>query len=116
MENLSNNITGVVIDNDNIVITYDNAVTETLPRTYETYKRMYDTWMLGEPVFISDKFKPTLNLLVLINSDTKYVEKINIFFVESNVENVKKFFIYMRGRKEYLAVEKLKWTKIKEDI
>uniref|UniRef100_A0A6C0J517 Uncharacterized protein n=1 Tax=viral metagenome TaxID=1070528 RepID=A0A6C0J517_9ZZZZ len=110
MENLSNTITDIVIDNDNIVITYDNAVTETLPRAYETYKAMYDMWMVNEPVFISDKFKPTLNLLILINSDIKYVDKLNVFFVENNVENVKKFFIYMRGRKEYLAKEKLKWT------
>jgi hypothetical protein len=116
MENLSNTITDVVIDNDNIVITYDNAAIETLPRTYETYKAMYNIWMVNEPVFISDKFKPTLNLLVLINSDRKHVDKLNIFFVENNVENVKKFFIYMRGRKEYLAAEKLKWTKIKSDV
>jgi len=56
MENLSNTITDIVIDNDNMVITYDNAVTETLPRAYETYKAMYDMWMVNEPVFISDKF------------------------------------------------------------
>jgi hypothetical protein len=109
MENLSNTITDLVIDNGNIVFTYDNTATEILPITYDTYKRIYDTWIANEPVFISDKFKTILNLLVLINTDRKHEDKLNTFFIESNAENVKKFFIYMRGRKEYLVAEKLKW-------
>lgn len=116
MENLGNIITDVAIVNDNIVITYDNEAIETLPKTVDTYKRMYETWVQDEPVFISDKFKQMLNNLILINNDIKNIEKINEFFVESNIENVKKFLIYMRKRKEYIAAEKIKWTKIKSDI
>lgn len=113
MENLENAITDVIIIDDNIFITYDNGAIETLPKTVDTYKRMYEMWVKDEPVFISDKFKPMLNNLILINSNIK---KINEFFVESNIENVKRFLIYMRGRKEYIAAEKIKWNKIKSDI
>lgn len=116
MENLGNIITDVIIIDDNIFITYDNGSIETLPKTVDTYKRMYEMWLIDEPIFISDKFKQMLNNLILINSDIKHIEKINDFFVESNIVNVKKFLIYMRGRKEYIAAEKIKWTKIKSDI
>jgi len=110
MENLTNTITDLIINDNNIIITYDNSSIEIIPITLESYKNMYNFWIINEPVFISDKFKSVLNLLILVNNDDKYVSKLNEFFNEGNVVNVKAFIIYMRGRKEYLAIEKLKWT------
>jgi len=110
MENLSNTITDIIIDNNNIIITYDNDMVESIVKSYDSYMIMNQTWLKNEPMFISDKFKLILYDLSSINVHKNSINNLNEFFVESNSENVKKFFIYMRGRKEYLALEKLKWT------
>jgi hypothetical protein len=120
MEYLNNTVQSLLIENNNIIITYDSNDIETIPISLQSYINMYNTWLLNEPVFISDKFKSILNLIILCNNSEsnvdKYATKLNAFFIKSNEEEVKKFIIYMRGRSVFIANEKIKWTKIKEDI
>lgn len=110
MEYLTNTITDIVIIDDNIIITYDNNMTETIAKSYDDYMKMYETWLKNEPMFISDKYKTIIYALTLIKIYINNINILNDFFIQNNIENVKKFFIYMRGRKEYLVNEKLKWN------
>lgn len=113
MEYINNTIDNLVIENNNIIITYDNNEIETLPISIETYNNMFNTWLANQPIFISDKFKSILNNIIFLhnndNNISKYESQLNTFFSKSNEEEVKKFIIYMRGREEFINNEKIKW-------
>jgi hypothetical protein len=115
MEQVGIEISNVVIDESNtIVISYINNETERLPKTVETYKRLYADWLEQDPPFISDIFKVQMRDIILasINNDSVCIEELDKFFSNSNIEEVKRFLVYMRDRDT--APARSLWT-AKED-
>jgi hypothetical protein len=111
MDNINNELVDIsFIDND-MIIKYDNDLTETLIIGKETYKKMYKEWLVEQPPFISDIYKQTMNNIILssIHNNQKCILDLNEFFKVENKEDVIKFIKYMRGRD--LTQEKLKWNK-----
>jgi hypothetical protein len=111
MDNINNTPVDVsFIDND-MIITYDNELTETLVVGKETYDKMYKEWLKEQPPFISDVYKQMMNNIILtsIHNNQKCVAELNSFFRVENKDEVINFIKYMRGRD--LTQEKLKWNK-----
>jgi hypothetical protein len=111
MDNINNALVDIsFIDND-MIITYDNDLTETLAIGKETYDRMYKEWLVEQPPFISDVYKQNMNNIILssIHNNQKCISDLNRFFVVENKEEVINFIKYMRSRD--LTQEKLKWNK-----
>lgn len=106
-------IKSVVIDeqSNSVVITYENDVVETLPKTVDTYTALYKDWLVDEPPFISDIFKVQMRSIILasINNEPQCIEDLEQFFTNANIEEVKRFLVYMRKRD--LKTDKLIWTK-----
>lgn len=114
MENINNTLVDISFnDNDgnNMIITYDNNMTETIVIGKETYDKMYKEWLVEQPPFISDIYKQMMNNLILasIHNNQKCISDLNNFFVVENKEEVINFIKYMRTRD--LTQEKLKWNK-----
>ena len=112
MENINNKIVDIIFDeNNNMIISYDNELTETLAIGKETYSKMYKEWLVEQPPFISDIYKQNMNNIILsfIHNNQDCVTSLNRFFTENNKAEVIKFINYMRGRD--LTQEKLKWNK-----
>jgi hypothetical protein len=111
MDNINSDLVDIsFIDND-MIITYDNELTETLIIGKETYKKMYKEWLIEQPPFISDTYKQMMNNIILtsIHNNQQCILDLNSFFKVENKEEVIKFIKYMRGRD--LTQEKLKWNK-----
>jgi len=111
MDNINNTPVDVsFIDND-MIITYDNELTETLVVGKETYDKMYKEWLKEQPPFISDVYKQMMNNIILtsIHNNQKCVTELNSFFRVENKDEVINFIKYMRSRD--LTQEKLKWNK-----
>lgn len=116
MDNINNTPVDVsFIDND-MIITYDNELTETLVVGKETYDKMYKEWLKEQPPFISDVYKQMMNNIILtsIHNNQKCVTELNSFFRVENKDEVINFIKYMRGRD--LTQEKLKWNKPFGDV
>jgi hypothetical protein len=116
MDNINNTPVDVsFIDND-MIITYDNELTETLVVGKETYDKMYKEWLKEQPPFISDVYKQMMNniILTVIHNNKKCVAELNSFFRVENKDEVINFIKYMRGRD--LTQEKLKWNKPLGDL
>ena len=112
MEYITNEVVDVSFNgNDELTITYDNNLTETLVKGKETYDKMYKEWLKEQPPFISDIYKQTMNNIILssIHNNQKCITDLNGFFVAENKEEILKFIKYMRTRD--LTQEKLKWNK-----
>lgn len=116
MEQVGIEISNVVIDESNtIVISYVNNETERLPKTVETYKRLYADWLENDPPFISDIFKVQMRDIILasINNDEVCINELENFFTNSNIEEVKRFLVYMRERDT--APARSIWTAKQDD-
>lgn len=115
MEHQNIQIRSVIFEDGNLVFTYENDAIETLPINTDTYKRFYETWLKNNPPFISDKYKSHLNNIILatINNNERCINDLNTFFQSPNEDAVKTFFTYIRGREDYIAGERAKWTVIK---
>jgi hypothetical protein len=113
MENINSTLVDISFtDNDNnMIITYDNDLTETLVIGKETYDKMYKEWLVEQPPFISDIYKQMMNNLILasIHNNQKCISDLNEFFKVDNKEEVINFIKYMRTRD--LTQEKLRWNK-----
>jgi hypothetical protein len=112
MEYITNEVVDISFNgNDELTITYDNNLTETLVKGKETYDKMYKEWLKEQPPFISDIYKQTMNNIILssIHNNKKCIADLNGFFVADNKDEVLKFIKYMRTRD--LTQEKLKWNK-----
>jgi hypothetical protein len=120
MENVNNQLVDIeFIEGDSggenavaaMVITYDNAMTETLVIGKVTYDKMYKEWLVEQPPFISDVYKQTMNNIILssIHNNQKCIGDLNGFFRVENKDDVMNFIKYMRSRD--LTQEKLKWNK-----
>jgi hypothetical protein len=116
MDNINNELVDIVFIDNTMVITYDNAQTETLVVGKETYEKMYKEWLVEQPPFISDTNKQLMNNIILatIHNRQDCVDALNNFFVDHNKDNVIRFIKYMRGRD--LTQEKLKWNKPFGDV
>jgi len=111
MDHKNQQISSINLENNNIVIEYDNGEIETLPNSKETYIQMHNTWLLDQPPFISDIYKIQMRNIILatINNNQKCINDLNMFF-SSNNDEVKKFLTYMRNRD--LSQEKNKWSQV----
>jgi hypothetical protein len=111
MENKDIPISTVEISDNNIIITYENSNIETLPINMETYKKMYEEWLKPLPPFISDKYKTIMRALILVSTtnNTSELSKLSNFFTSANIENVKLFLTYMKGRVVLIPIDKQKW-------
>ena len=122
MENVNNQLVNIEFiegDSENdasaasasMVITYDNAMTETLVIGKETYDKMYKEWLVEQPPFISDVYKQVMNNIILssIHNNPKCIGDLNGFFRVENKDEAMNFITYMRSRD--LTQEKLKWNK-----
>jgi hypothetical protein len=117
MEYITNEVVDISFNGDSeLIITYDNNLTETLVKGKETYDKMYKEWLKEQPPFISDIYKQTMNNIILsaIHHNNKCITDLNGFFIADNKEEVLKFIKYMRTRD--LTQEKLKWNKPYYDL
>ena len=116
MDNINNELVDIVFIDNTMVITYDNAQTETLVVGKETYNKMYKEWLVEQPPFISDTNKQLMNNIILatIHNNQDCINQLNEFFVDHNKENVIRFIKYIRGRD--LTQEKLKWNQPFGDV
>jgi hypothetical protein len=111
MENVNNQLVDITFDDNEMTITYDNEMTETLVIGKETYDKMYKEWLVEQPPFISDVYKQIMNNIILssIHNNQKCIGDLNGFFRVENKDEAINFIKYMRGRD--LTQEKLKWNK-----
>jgi len=111
MDNINNTLVDITFVDNDMIITYDNELTETLTIGKETYDKMYKEWLVEQPPFISDIYKQNMNNLILasIHNNQKCISDLNGFFKVENKEEVINFIKYMRTRD--LTQEKLKWNK-----
>jgi len=114
MENIDQSISNVSINDDNIQITYGNGAVEELKIGHELFHQFREKWLKPNPAFISDLYKTQMRDIsfACINSDEKCCCRLKTFFSSSNVEEVKKFFEYMRSREETLKIKKAQWKVI----
>ena len=116
MDNINNTPVDVSFIDTDMIITYDNELTETLVVGKETYDKMYKEWLKEQPPFISDVYKQMMNNIILtaIHNNQKCVTDLNSFFRVENKDEVINFIKYMRSRD--LTQEKLRWNKPFGDV
>ncbi len=113
MEYPDEDVVDVILSDVNINITYQNGGTEVITKDKEGYKKLFDSWLLEQPMFISDIYKTQMRDLSFgSRNNPASVNNLNNFFIENNKTEVIKFINYMRKRD--LTFEKQKWIKIKE--
>lgn len=109
MENEDITISKVEIDAENINITYDNGNIENLAIDIDTYRNMFAFWLDKMPPRDNDKYRNImLSIVSLSQANADYEDefnKLNKFFNNSNVEEVKIFLLYMRERKRLIETE-----------
>ena len=112
MEQDNQNIVSVNVENDNMIIIYQNGITETLSIGLETYSKMHDKWLVTQPPFISDLYKIQMRNIILasINNNQKCILDLNSYFSAENEAEIMKFLNYMRQRD--LTQEKSRWQTI----
>ena len=100
MENINNNILDININDNNLIIIYDNGTNEVINKNKEGYKLMHKSWLVTQPPFISDIYKKQMRDIILcsIANNIQCFNDLNMFFSNNNKENVIKFFNYMRKR------------------
>jgi hypothetical protein len=112
MENTGIEIKSVILQDNNIEVTYENGAVEILPNNLDTYKAFYNLWLKDNPPFISDVNKIMMRNIILAsavgNTDSKCINDLQEFF-STNPENVKKFLTYMRKRVDFLPEKKSVW-------
>lgn len=100
MEYLNNIIIDVDITDTNIIVSYDNNELEKINKSFEGYGKMYVSWLLNNPVFISDIYKKQMRDITLchLTNNITCFKDLNTFFNNNNKINVINFFNYMRKR------------------
>lgn len=110
MEQDSQAIVSVSLQDCVISVVYENGEVENLPVSKDTFASMHNKWLLNQPPFISDLYKVQMRNIILatINNNQKCISDLCTYFSVGNEEEVKRFLTYMRNRD--LTEEKNKWT------